>query len=356
MVVMVMCNFSNSIVDTNATITQAVEAINKGGIRLAVVVDQEYRLMGVVTDGDIRRALLAFVDFSLPVTNVMNAKPISVSEGTTVTEMLTLMREYSVLHLPVIDSQNKLIDIETFERISNIKAPKTTPVFLMAGGFGTRLRPLTNAIPKVMLKVGSRPILETIMLGFIEHGFSQFYISVYYLAEQIREHFGDGSKWGVKIEYVEEVEPLGTGGALSLLPNTIDEPIIMMNGDLLTNIDFSNLLKFHKNRAAKATMCVREYSVEVPYGVIESKDSKITSIVEKPKQQYFVNAGVYVLSPEVFKGVPQNTKKDMPDLFNELIGSGENVLMYPIQEYWLDIGRLGDFEKAQTDVFSIFGG
>ncbi len=349
-----MISYQQSVVAPYNTITQAVEAINRGGIRLALVVDEQQHLLGLVTDGDIRRALLAHTDFNASVSQVMNAHPFVVPVGTSTSEMLALMRERSILHIPVVDEQNRLISVETFERLSNYKTAKTTPVFLMAGGFGTRLRPLTNSIPKVMLKVGSRPILETIMLGFIEHGFSEFYISVFYLADQIRAHFGDGSKWGVNIHYVQEEQPLGTGGALSLLPEHINEPIIMMNGDLLTNINFNSLLNFHVDKKSLATMCVREYSMEVPYGVIESDDMKITSIVEKPKQHFFVNAGIYVLSPDVFKSIPKLHRKDMPDLFNELIAAQQNVLMFPIHEYWLDIGRLGDFEQAQYDVMNIF--
>ncbi len=350
-----MANFEKSTVNINDTIIQAVEAINNGGIRLALVLDDQKALRGVVTDGDIRRAFLAYKEFSAPVSSIMNANPIVVPLGTSPTEMLVIMREHSIMHIPVVDDQRKLISVETFERLSDVKSKKSTPVFLMAGGFGTRLRPLTNSIPKVMLKVGSRPILETIMLGFIEHGFNEFYISVFYLADQIRDHFGDGSRWGVNIHYVQEDQPLGTGGALSLLPEHIDEPIIMMNGDLLTNINFSHLLSFHKNKGAVATMCTREYSMEVPYGVIESDEMKITSIVEKPKQQFFVNAGIYVLNSEIIKNIPKSSRKDMPDLFNELIAKDKNVLMFPINEYWLDIGRLGDFEQAQTDVFNLFG-
>ena len=343
-----------TVVTVEDSITSAVEAINNGGIRLALVVDAEQRLQGLVTDGDIRRALLAHMDFSSSVTNVMNKNPIVVPLGTPSVEVLAIMRERSILHIPVVDHERHLISVETFEQVSNYKPAKTTPVFLMAGGFGTRLRPLTNMTPKVMLKVGTKPILETILLGFIEHGFNQFYISVYYLADQIRQHFGDGSKWGVSINYIEEDQPLGTGGALSLLPEHINEPIIMMNGDLLTKINFNSLLNFHNSKGALATMCVREYSMEVPYGVIESDDLKITSIVEKPRQHYFVNAGVYVLSPEILRRAPKSVRKDMPDLFNDLISEKQRVLMFPIHEYWLDIGRLGDFEQAQTDVTNIF--
>ncbi|RYG16519.1 MAG: CBS domain-containing protein [Chitinophagaceae bacterium] len=349
-----MTNFINSVVSPESSITDAVLAINKGGIRIAVIVDEAMRLKGVVTDGDIRRALLAHIDFKTSVSTIMNANPCVVPVGTSPAEIMAIMKEKSILHLPVVDDQNRLIFIETFEHVIDAKAPKSSPVFLMAGGFGTRLRPLTNSIPKVMLKVGSKPILETILLGFIEHGFSEFYISVFYLADQIKQHFGDGSKWGVNIYYVEEENPLGTGGSLSLLPGHINEPLIIMNGDLLTRVNFNSLLNFHNSHGAAATMCVREYTMEVPYGVIESSDIKITSIVEKPKQHYFVNAGIYVLSPEVFKQLPKDKHKDMPDLFNDLIKAQQNVFMFPVHEYWLDIGRLGDFEQAQQDVMNIF--
>lgn len=349
-----MSNYLQCVIQPHSTITQAVEAIDKGGIRLALVLEDDNQLIGIVTDGDIRRALLSKMDFDLPVSQIMNTKPIVVSTSASSTEMISLMRAHSILHLPVVDQQNRIVTIETLDKLATFKAKKTTPVFLMAGGFGTRLRPLTENIPKVMLKVGSRPILETIMMGFIDHGFSEFYISVFYLADQIRNYFGDGSKWGVNIYYVEEQQPLGTGGALSLLPEHINEPIIMMNGDLLTNVNFNSLLNYHNAKQSIATMCVREYTMEVPYGVIEADNMKITSIVEKPKQHYFVNAGIYVLSPEVFKSVPKLQRQDMPDIFNELIRMRKNVMMYPVHEYWLDIGRLGDFEQAQSDVMDIF--
>jgi dTDP-glucose pyrophosphorylase len=349
-----MSNYQLSVIAPHNTITEAVEAIDKGGIRLALVLDDDSQLLGIVTDGDIRRALLSKLDFDLPVENIMNPKPIVVSTSATSSEMISIMRAHSILHLPVVDQQNRIVTIETLDKLATFKAKKATPVFLMAGGFGTRLRPLTETVPKVMLKVGSRPILETIMMGFIDHGFSEFYISVFYLADQIRNYFGDGSKWGVNIYYVEEQQPLGTGGALSLLPEEINEPIIMMNGDLLTNVNFNSLLNYHNSKQSMATMCVREYTMEVPYGVIEADNMQITSIVEKPKQHFFVNAGIYVLSPEVFKAIPKSHRQDMPDIFNSLIRMQKNVMMYPVHEYWLDIGRLGDFEQAQNDVLDMF--
>lgn len=349
-----MFNLDLCSINPDQSITDAVVAIDRGGIRLALVIDAEHHLLGIVTDGDIRRALLSKLDFNLPVSNIMNRKPIVVSTSASTNEMISIMRANSILHLPVVDQNNRIVTIEILDKLATFKAKKTTPVFLMAGGFGTRLRPLTETVPKVMLKVGSRPILETIMMGFIDHGFSEFYISVYYLADQIREYFGDGSRWGVDIHYVQEDTPLGTGGSLSLLPEHINEPIIMMNGDLLTNVNFNSLLNFHNAKQSVATMCVREYTMEVPYGVIEADNMRITSIVEKPRQKYFVNAGIYVLSPEVFKSVPKQHRQDMPDLFNSLIHMRKNVMMYPVHEYWLDIGRLGDFEQAQSDIIDIF--
>jgi NDP-sugar pyrophosphorylase family protein len=204
------------------------------------------------------------------------------------------------------------------------------------------------------LKIGPRPLLESILLSFIEYGFKKYYISVHYLSEQVKSYFGDGSKWGVKISYVEEASPLGTAGGLSLLPDSISVPVIVMNGDLLTKVDFSALLDFHLANESVATMCVREYSFQIPYGVIESDGIKITKITEKPSSNYFVNAGIYVISPDIIKNMQKNVPVDMPNIFTDLIDSKNVVSMFPLHEYWLDIGRLGDFEKAQNDILEFF--
>ncbi|WP_347361358.1 nucleotidyltransferase family protein, partial [Vibrio vulnificus] len=190
---------------------------------------------------------------------------------------------------------------------------------LMAGGFGTRLRPLTDNCPKPMLKIGNKPILETVIRSFIKAGFVNFYISTHYMPELIHAHFGDGSEFGVNITYVHEESPLGTGGALGLLPNDLpkDLPLIMMNGDVLTKVDFQRLLDFHVSHDADATMCVREYDYQIPYGVINGEGNKITSMVEKPIQRFFVNAGIYVVSPRVIQSVPENHRIDMPTLLEQ---------------------------------------
>ena len=224
----------------------------------------------------------------------------------------------------------------------------------MAGGFGTRLRPLTESCPKPMLKLGDKPILELIMLRFIHAGFHRFYISTHYLPEMIREYFGDGSKWNVNIRYVHEETPLGTGGALGLLPEDLPAlPLILINGDVLTNVDFERVLEFHNKHNAAATMCVRDYEYQVPFGVINGEGNKIISMVEKPVQRFFVNAGIYVISPQIWRSVTQNNRIDMPTLLEQFISRQANVMMFPIHEYWLDIGRVEDYHRAQTDILSL---
>lgn len=224
----------------------------------------------------------------------------------------------------------------------------------MAGGLGTRLRPLTQDIPKPLLKVGNKPILETIIKNFANHGFVNITISLNYKGEMIKDYFGDGSNFGVNIDYVEENMRLGTAGALSLIENKPNEAFFVMNADLLTDVNFSHLLDFHSFSNSDATMCVREYEYQVPYGVIEVEESNVTSIVEKPIQKFFVNAGIYVLSPKVFDYIPKNEFYDMPTLFNTFIEKEKRVISFPIHEYWLDIGRMSDFEQAQSEYFRVF--
>ncbi|MGR5064415.1 nucleotidyltransferase family protein [Photobacterium sp. DNB22_13_2] len=336
------------------TIRDALEIINREALRVALVVDDEQRLIGVVTDGDIRRGLLKNLSLSDSVSLVMNEKPMTAKLGTSREVLLALMEKKGILSIPLVDSFGKLAGLETLH--TALLQPKyDNPVFLMAGGFGTRLRPLTDTCPKPMLKIGNKPILETVIRSFIKAGFVNFYISTHYMSEQIQAHFGDGSELGVKITYIHEDEPLGTGGALGLLPPDLPEglPLIMMNGDVLTKVDFQHLLNFHLQNEADATMCVHEYDYQIPYGVINGEGNRITSMVEKPIQRFYVNAGIYVVSPEVIRSVPKNHRVDMPTLLEQHMKKRENVLMFPIHEYWLDIGRMEDFNRAQADILSL---
>lgn len=332
------------------SVRDALAVINEEALRVCLVVDRELCLLGVVTDGDIRRAILNNVALTQSVTAVMNRTPITVSTKLTREQLLELMREHSILSLPVINEEGKLTGLETWDQVA--QAPNyDNPIFIMAGGFGTRLRPLTDSCPKPMLKVGDKPILEILINQFLKAGFKNIYISTHYMSEQITNYFGDGSNWGVKINYVHEETPLGTGGALGLLPSDIPTlPLIMINGDVLTSVDFERLLIFHNKNQPAATMCVREYDYQIPYGVISGDGHRVIDIKEKPIQRYFVNAGIYVVSPKLFMSVPKQKRIDMPTLLEQQIAKQSDVLMFSIHEYWLDIGRMDDFNRAQIDI------
>ncbi|MBL0517557.1 nucleotidyltransferase family protein [Aeromonas caviae] len=343
-------NWEKVVLSPAHSVRDALAVINEEALRVCLVVDDARHLLGVVTDGDVRRAILNNVSLMQSVTAVMNPTPITVSAKLTRAQLLETMRARSVLSLPVVDDAGKLIGLETWEQAA--QAPSyDNPVFIMAGGFGTRLRPLTDSCPKPMLKVGDKPILETLLSQFLKAGFKNIYISTHYMPEQITDYFGDGSAWGANIRYVYEETPLGTGGALGLLPADIPAlPLIMINGDVLTTVDFNRLLDFHNKYQPVATMCVREYDYQVPYGVISGDGHRILEMQEKPIQRYFVNAGIYVVSPELFMNVPRQERIDMPTLLEQQIAKQEEVLMFPIHEYWLDIGRMDDFHKAQLDI------
>ena len=219
----------------------------------------------------------------------------------------------------------------------------------MAGGTGTRLRPLTENSPKPLLTVGDKPLLEGIIENFVRQGFSKFFISVNYLAESIKDHFGDGAKWGAHIIYLDEDKPLGTAGALKLLPEKPTSPVIVMNGDLVTKIDFRDVLDFHSTQSSVATMCVREYDFQVPFGVVETQGAMIQSIDEKPVHKFFVNAGIYVIDPDALEIIPDDQKFDMTELFDQLVQGSQPAAAFPVHEYWMDIGRLDDFHRANKD-------
>jgi dTDP-glucose pyrophosphorylase len=332
---------------------RAIEVIDQGAKQIALVLDDDGRLIGTVTDGDIRRGILRHMSLEAPVSEVMNAKPRSLAAGYSRAEALQLLGSAQVLQVPIVDRDGKLVGLETMTDL--MKRPRLeNPVFLMAGGFGTRLRPLTDSCPKPMLKVGGKPMLEHILQDLIDYGFYRFYISVHYLREQVIEHFKDGSRFGVSIQYIHEDTPLGTAGCLGLLPrDAVQRPIIVVNGDIMTRVNYEALLQDHDRHTPAATVCTRQYDFQVPYGVIEHEDQRITNITEKPTQHFFVSAGIYVLAPQVVHSMAADTRVDMPDLLKSEITAGRSVRMFPVHEYWLDIGRMNDFELAQNDAASV---
>jgi dTDP-glucose pyrophosphorylase/predicted transcriptional regulator len=349
-----MKDWSKILLKSKDSIEVAIETIHAGGYRIALVVDNNKKLLGTVTDGDIRRALIKHIDMSCSIEKVMNKSPVTALITESNDAIMLKMQSMDLLHVPIVNESNILIGLETLQHLL-VRKKYNNPVFLMAGGFGKRLRPLTVDTPKPLLPVGNRPILETILMRFIDAGFHNFYISIHYKADMIREYFGDGSNWGVTIKYVHEDKPLGTAGSLGILPENITKlPMIMMNGDLLTKVDFSQLLDFHNEQKGIATMCIREYDFKVPYGVVTIEDTVIKSIVEKPVQKFFVNAGIYVINQSLISRVDGISYIDMPTLLEDRISCGDSVSVFPVHEYWMDIGRMDEYENAHKDYFREF--
>ena len=336
------------IIHPETTIREAMDVIDRSSVQIALVVDRDDYLLGTLTDGDMRRGLLKGIDLNQPVDTIYNKSPIFGKEGNDPSNIQAFMKKSCVRQLPVLDSEGRVVGFELLEDFL-WKHEQKTIVVLMAGGLGTRLRPLTETSPKPLLKVGDKPLLEITLERFVELGFKRFYVAVNYMAKMIEEHFGDGSRWGVEIGYLREDKRLGTAGALSLLPERPNEPSIVINGDLLTDVNFKNLLDFHEEAKTSATICVREYSLRIPFGVVSIEKQRLKDLEEKPTQNFFVNAGIYVLEPEAIDLIPKERFYDMTNLFEELTRLGNNPAVFPLREYWLDIGQMVDYQQANHE-------
>ena len=347
-----MNNWKKCLVHNTDSILDTLRVIDRAALRIACVVDADGVLCGIVTDGDVRRALLKGMDLGQPISRIANASPIFFHPQEEKAYVIREMRRRSIGTAPLVDETGHMVGLVTLDELLT-RPVRDNIVVLMAGGLGTRLRPLTDKMPKPLLKVGNKPILQTILESFLENGFHRFYLSVNYKAEMIEQYFGDGSRFGAEIAYIHEKKRMGTAGALYFLPK-VDAPIIVMNGDLLTKLDFGEFLDYHAAQRAAATMAVREYAYQVPYGVIDYSGDHIKRIIEKPMQSFFVAAGIYALSPEAVAHVNEERVFDMPDLFNELITDGAKTTFYPIRDYWMDIGRIDDFHQAQDDYEEMF--
>jgi dTDP-glucose pyrophosphorylase len=347
-------SIENLFLHPDATIVEALECIEAGARQIALVVDDARHLLGTVTDGDVRRGILRGIGLDRSVSEVMNPCPLTAHIGQGRDAALRLMRDREIHQIPLLDSAGRVVGLETLDELIHCDQLDVC-VVLMAGGWGTRLRPLTDHTPKPLLPVGGRPLLETIVENFANQGFRKIFLSVNYRAEMFEQHFGDGSRFGVSIEYIRETDRRGTAGALTLLPTRPESPLIVMNADILTTLDFRQFLEFHRSHRAKATMGVREYSFQVPYGVVKTDQARFLSITEKPLQRFFVSAGMYVLEPEVLNVIPSDACYDMPMLFDALLAQGGEASVFPVREYWLDIGRLDDLERAQSEFGKVFG-
>ncbi len=337
----------------NSTIKEALQIIDLGAVKFAIVVDKDDKLIGTLTDGDIRRAILDGKTLDTKIETVYFKEPTVVNVNNTKEEIINLCTSKKIYQIPVIDNEGRVVSIDLLDELLKLEV-HTNKVILMVGGLGTRLRPLTENTPKPMLPVGGKPILQTIVEKFVSYGFINIVMCVGYKSNIIQDFFEDGSKFGANIEYILEEKRMGTAGALSLLETKPDEPFFVMNGDLLTNVNFEHLLEFHLANDSMATMCVREYDFQVPYGVVNVKHGKILSIEEKPVQKFFVSAGIYMLDSKCIDIIPENEFYDMPTLFDKLIVMNENTISFPLREYWLDIGRMEEYEKANLEYHEVF--
>jgi dTDP-glucose pyrophosphorylase len=338
------------LIQPTATVQDAMASIDAGGRGIALLVRADGHFIRTITDGDLRRAILAGhavttrLDAAL---DIFTVRSVTAPVNTPRDEQLALMVRSGVRHLPLLSADGTVAELSCAEHVQDDKLQ--LQAVIMAGGFGTRLRPLTDDTPKPMLPVGGRPLMERTIEGLQRAGVSRINVTTHYMPEKIIQHFGGGQKFGVELNYVSEDQPLGTAGALRLI-SEVEEPLLVMNGDILTNIDYRSLLKYHREHNAKLTVALRQYEMQVPYGVVEAKDGVVSELREKPRITFLVNAGIYLLEPSVLQYIPESGRYDMTDLINRLLQQGETVVGFPVMEYWLDIGRLDDFQKAQEDV------
>ncbi len=348
-----MKNIEDIIVKESTSILEVLKIIDKSSKQLAIVVDENKKLLGTISDGDIRRALLNNISLNESVINIYFKTPTVANINNSKEEIINICRIKKLHQIPIVDDKGDLVGLEILDELIS-KESKPNKVILMVGGLGTRLRPLTENTPKPMLKVGNKPILQTIVEKFAEYGYINIVMCVNYKSHIIQDYFGDGKEFGANIEYILEEQRMGTAGALSLLKDKPTEPFFVMNGDLLTNVNFEHLHDYHTSHNAMATMCVREYDFQVPYGVVNIADSKILSIEEKPTHKFFVSAGIYMLSPDVLEYIPENQFYDMPTLFEKIINEKQNTISFPLREYWLDIGQIEEYKKANDEYDEVF--
>lgn len=348
-----MKNWEAVLISPDTSLRNTMAKIDAGAMKVALVVDNERRLLGTVTDGDIRRGLLAGSQLTDPVERCMYRTPTTAKVSESRCSVLSKMRKMVLQQIPVVDDNGFIVGLKLIEDYL-LAQERENWVVIMAGGPGTRLKELTRDTPKPMLTVGDRPLLETSICRFVEQGFRHIWLAVNYHAGKIEDHFGDGKEFGAEIRYLREDKRLGTAGALSLLHQAPVAPILVTNADLLANIDYCDMIDEHVSTDATATMAVREYDYQIPYGVVQTEKENIRQLDEKPVKTVLVNAGVYVLSPEVISIVPKETLFDMPELFEALIGEGRRIRCYRVHGYWLDIGRHEDFCKANNDFCEVF--
>lgn len=336
-----------------SSILETLQAIDKGVMGIALVVDQEDCLIGTVTDGDIRRAIINHNSLEDPISKIMNKDLVKAHMGLSKYKLITIMKAYGINQIPLVNENNKLVDIKKLSDLLSTDK-KTNKLVIMAGGLGTRLKPLTNTTPKPLLPIGNKPILETILEHAELYGIVDIVITLNYLSKYIENYFGNGSLLGVNITYVNEEDSLGTAGAISLIEEPIVDDLFVINGDILTRVNFDLMLKKHKENKNFLTVGTRPYQTQIPYGIINETEEEIKYIEEKPVLEYTINAGIYIISPQAIKEIPKKQFFHMTDLIEKLIAQNKKVGTFLIQDYWLDIGKINDYYKANIEYNDYF--
>lgn len=342
------------LIDESVDIREAIRAIEAGKKGIAVITNANGCLQGVVTDGDVRRALLAGLNLKDPVTSIMNRRPTKAETSMSQSSILGLLIQSGLESFPLVDSRNCVVDVILLSDLTKEKhtgkAEGFSSALIMAGGEGRRLLPLTENMPKPLVEVGGMPLIERQVRRIADAGVNRIYIAVNYLAEMIESHLGNGSQYGVEIQYLREKKKLGTAGAVSLIEETLDGPLLLMNGDVFTSIDFRNLLDFHSKHQPLVTVAAIDYHVEIPFGVIKTEGSFAVRLQEKPSQQFLCNAGIYAISPEAVNQIPNNQAYNMTDLIEQSISDESGVAVFPVHEYWSDIGTHAELDKARAEL------
>ena len=343
----------DAVVAPGTPLTEALKRLDANGMGVLLLANADRRLIGIITDGDVRRHILSGASLTVSCESIASRHPRVANRGMTTPELLDLMggsNDDTVDHLPVLTDDGIVVGLVL--RRDLVAADDTFTAVIMAGGYGKRLMPLTTDTPKPLLPVGDRPLMERTIERMRRAGIRRVNVATHYLSDKITNHFGDGREFGVEMHYVTEDRPLGTAGALRLMePPT--GPLLVVNGDILTGVNYQDMLAYHRENGAIATVGVRKYDVEVPYGVIDCSGVAVSALREKPVQQFMVNAGMYLLDPAAVAYIPEGERFDMTDLIQRLLAEGRKVVAFPVVEYWLDIGKPADYERAQKDVLQV---
>ena len=340
-------NWKKTILKEKSTIRDAIKSLNSSSLKIVIITDNKNKLLGIITDGNIRRAMLKQVNLNSNVKNILVKKPVTVSYEVKYSDVVLIMKKNKIMQVPVVDENNIVIGLHTIDEVSDFNK-KNNLFVIMAGGRGIRLKPITDSVPKPMIKINNKPMLEIIVNKARSEGFKNFVITTYYKSRLIRDYFGNGKKFNVNITYINEKKPLGTGGALAFLENKTENPVVLTNCDLISDINFSDMLKFHKKNDFHATMAVRNEIITSQFGVVKIKGNKLLSIIEKPTMNQFINTGIYVLNHDFLKNIKKNIRIQMTDLINKKVKKN-NIGVYPIHEDWTDIGQMNDLNRIRKN-------